>query len=122
MKLAILIVCVVVMAIELKIFFGQGHKLSKLKLEKRLVESITGMEKTILAHTVRTADKTQLSKVEFIFRGTIFKNGIPYALIDDMVYAEGDSIGEYTVARITRNGTTLENKFTREIRKLYFQE
>jgi len=117
-----LVVGVAITGMQLKVLGNQQLQIKKVTAEKQLVGRILDMEKIVRANTIKTATKTQLSKIDFVFRGTILKNGISYALIDDMVFAQGDSIGEYAVIKITQGETVIENRSTKEIKKLYFRE
>lgn len=110
----------------------QGKELSRIKTEKELVLKIPNMEKTIKAHTIiatemaapgdGTQSGEQIVKVEFILKGMTIKNGIPYALIDENIYKEGDTLGEYAIMKISRAGVVMQNNLTQEIKQLYFIE
>ena len=61
-----------------------------------------------------------LVKEELILQGTTARGGIPYALINDEIYTEGDMLEGYKIIEITMESTILKNVRTNELKKLFF--
>ena len=118
------IIFVVVTVFQLKTIQLQTKQLKQMRLEKEMIARIPDMEKKLMASTMRTVagakPQMQMTRREFILRGTSIRDGIPCALIDGTVYKEGDSIGDYTVVKITRDSAVLENRLTKKIKSLQF--
>ena len=117
-----------IVALELKVVQEQSRQYAQINNEKALVMRIPEMEKTIRAHTIRVMaveaehpnpqPQVQIAKIEFDLQGTSIKDGVPYALIDERIYKEGDMLGDYTVTEITRGSVKLENPLTKETKNL----
>ena len=119
------IIFVVVTVFQLKTIQLQTKQLKQIKLEKEMIARIPDMKKTLMATTMRIGKgvRPQIQMRaggEFVLRGTSIRDGIPCALIDGTVYKEGDSIGDYTVVKITRDSAVLENRLTKKIKNLQF--
>ena len=123
---------IIIFAIALFMIYSQlgvqkslKAELGAIKAKKDMVASIPKMEETIRANTIITEiahPQPQIAKVEFVLLGMTIKEGVPYALIDENIYKEGDTLGDYTVVRISRGGVVLENKLKQETKNLYFTE
>lgn len=126
LRAIIFVVFAMVTILQFRTLQLQAKQLGQIKTEKKIVMQIPDMEKKIKANTIRTMTGTgpqvQIAKIEFVLRGTSIRGGIPYALIGNTVYKEGDSIGDYTVIRITKDSAILENKLTGEVKNLYFKK
>ena len=126
MRIFIFLAILFLMSVQISALKAQDQKMGMIKKDKELVLRIPNMEETIRANTVVTAMEIgpleQLSKIGFNLRGMTIKNGVPYALIDDTIYTVGDTLGEFTIVSISRYGTVLENRNSKEIKKLLFPE
>ena len=105
------------------LILAHGNKqLDKLMAEKMLVMRIDAMERALSFSDVRAANrlmtKTAAGEPQYRLRGITISNGVPYAIIDKLVYAEGDIIGEYRIVKITRDSVLLENKSANKMRNL----
>ena len=119
-KILIFAACVVVLLIQLKIFGSKAVQVSQAKAQKDLVQRIPSMEKSIQARTI-VIDERNMAKKELHLEGTTIREGIPYALIDGVVYAQGDSVDNYSVEEIVMGKVgkvTLKNNKTQEIKIL----
>ena len=111
--------------IQLRIVGGQLETLRQVKAERSLVQRIPSMEKTIRDNTIVTAGGGHSpAKVELRLEGITIQEGSPYALIDGIVYGEGDFIGNYTVEKILMEPggggqASLKDKETQEMKILY---
>ena len=118
------IIFAVVAILQLKTIQSQAKQLKQIKLEKEMIARIPDMEKKLMASAIRAGGKTrpqiQMRGGAFVLRGTSTQDGIPRALIDETVYREGDSIGDYTVLQIAKDSVVLENKLTKETKNLHF--
>ena len=118
------IIFAVVTILQLKTIQLQTKQLKQIKFEKEMIARIPDMEKKLMASTMRTGKgtrpQTQMRGEEFVLRGTSIRDSIPCALIDGTVYKEGDSIGDYTVVKITKGSAVLENRLTKKIKNLQF--
>ena len=118
------IIFAVVTILQLKTIQLQAKQLKQMKSEKEMIARIPDMEKKLMASTLQTGKgarpQIQIKGGEFVLRGTSIRDGIPCALIDGTVYKEGDSIGDYTVVKITRDSVVLENRLTKKIKNLQF--
>ena len=87
---------------------GKEVKYLKAKSEAGLVAHIPEMEMALI-----------LANIDLDLGGTIIKNGVPYALINQNVYEVGDIFEEYyTIAHIERGIVVLENRSTKEQKTL----
>ena len=119
-KIFIFAACVVVLLIQLKIFGSKAVQVSQAKAQKDLVQRIPSMEKSIQARAI-VIDEQNMAKREIHLEGTTIREGIPYALIDGVVYAQGDSVDNYSVEEIVMGKVgkvTLKNNKTQEIKIL----
>ena len=112
----------IVILFQLKIIGTQIKELSRAQSQKALVAKIPSLEKTVRAHTIMTENMNKLAKVQLILEGATIKEGVPYALIGGIVYAEGDTIGNYTVEKILMDEggkAILKDQETQEIKILH---
>ena len=103
---------------------GQSRTLRQVKTNRALVQKIPSLEKAVRDHTIVTQDLTTIGKVQLILQGATIQEGAPYALIDGVVYGEGDTIGNDLIEKIIMEPggggqVTLKNKETQEIKMLY---
>ena len=120
-KILIFAACIVVLLIQLKIFGSKAAQVAQAKAQKDLVQRIPSMEKSIQARAT-AVNEQNLAKVVLHLEGTTIREGVPYALIDGVVYAQGDSVGNYSVEEIVMGKVgkvTLKNKEKEEIKILY---
>jgi hypothetical protein len=118
----VLLTLVVIFLFQAKAIGNQSKAIRQVNDQKALVAKIPAMEKTIQANTIVTGHLNTVTKVAFNLEGTTIREGVPYALIDGVVYAEGDTIGNYKIETIIleQGGqVTLRDEKTQEIKVLY---
>ena len=116
-------VCLVILVIQLRISGAQSRQLAALKAQKSLIAQIPVMERMIRANTVITSEQNgQIVPLKYKLEGITVTDGVPYALIDGIVYAEGDTVGIYQVEKLLMNEMTLKNSETQETKILHVLE
>ena len=120
-KAVIFLIFFIIIPVEFRVFQQKEHQLAKIKSEKALVMRIGEMERAIQVNTVHaqlSGKSSQVTVVKYNLTGTSITGDISYAIIDGLIYTEGDTIGEYTVMKIAKDSVTLESKSANKIKNL----
>ena len=122
LNLSLLLVFFFIIVLESKILQWQEKRLAKFTAEKTLVMRIEEMERIIQENAVKaqltSQPHVQVADVKYNLTGTSIINGAPCAIIDGLIYTEGNAIGDYTVLKITKDSVILENKPANKIKTL----
>ena len=123
LNLSLLLIFFFIIILESKVLQWQEKQLAKITAEKTLVMRIEEMERIIQENAVKTQLTTnqphvQVADVKYNLTGTSIINGAPCAIIDGLIYTEGNTIGDYTVLKITKDSVILENKPANKIKTL----
>lgn len=119
MRAELFFIFFVIFMIQLGILYSQEKKLSTLRDQKLLVVRIGEMERVTSAKNTRKAAQQAPRGRQYNLTGTMINNGVPYAMIDDLVYGVGDVIGDFTVLSIANDTVLLENKATTQTMTLF---
>ena len=127
LRIAILLLFVAVIVGQTWYRGAQIKKVSALQVKGVLIARIAAMEKELRTkerlEAFRSVKDNEPNNVHFAKINGVAMNGRkPSVLIDEAVYAEGDSYGEYVVVTITQEMITLVNKKTNARKNLYVFE
>lgn len=105
----------------------QAKQISDAQKKVDLVAMIPAMEKELKTkaqlEAFRNEGNEQDAQARFSkISGIAMQGDRPSVLIDDTVYGEGDTFGEFVIIKITEEMITLENKKTNAIKHLYVFE
>ena len=103
---------------------AQMRQWSTIKSEFALVKRLPEMEQTLQSpeYQAKLAERRRQARGQdnFTLNGMSVYNNQTYALIDNSIYKEGDTLGDYTVVKITAKNILLENNLTKESKTLAF--
>jgi hypothetical protein len=125
LRLVIVIALFILMGVEKKIIRLQKDKIADLRARVAAVKQIGAMEKKIKFYKMfqETSDAPVVEEKANEIKGVAFlESGVPYVVINNNVYREGDKLGEYTIIKITEKVTEMQNKETQETRYLYLSQ
>ena len=102
----------------------QRQSLKILEKERDLVLKIDEMKNKIHAKMMVQEDvqKPNLNSSPIKVEGMIYKNKQAFALINNVIYKEGDTFGDYKVVKISKNSLILLNSLTHEEEKIIFSK
>ena len=124
-KVKIFSVCLllVAMAVQGRLLDSKELELKKIRKEKELIVQVPEMEKKLKTINLKLLKpESQINAIQNILEGTSLRNNVYHAVIDGEVYSTGDTIGDYTIIKISLKTITLENKPRDEIKELSFPE
>ena len=126
LKSGLFFIFLFIIGLQFQILQIEERQLAKLRAQKNLVMRIKEMEKVVEVNTVRTLlgkkPHVPIAGIKYHLTGTSITDSVPYAIIDDLIYTEGDTIGEYTVVKIAKDSAVLESRLTKKVKKLSFRK
>jgi len=127
LRLAILAVMVVAIIGQLWYKGVQAKQINTIQKKVDLAMSIPAIEKELKTkaqlEAFRNEGSGEANQVQFSkISGIAMQGGKPSVLIDDTVYGEGDTFGEYVIVDISEQVIILENKKTNARKNLYVFE
>jgi type II secretory pathway component PulC len=128
-RLRAIIILVIIVIVFLLWKTTQRQEIELVKLHQRLKQAkemfaqIPMLEekfKTLQEEVVILQSKP--TKINFVLNGIFIKNNIHVALIGEKIYRENDSIGGFTISKITPKSVILKNKRTQGERIIYISK
>ena len=109
-RLILLGILVVVIILGATYMRYQSRRLKEVKLQEMLVTQIAQMQ-NIVSSRAKPKVEQAVTK-DYFLQGLTEQDGVYVALINDNIYSEGDTVGDYVIAKIGVNAVVLTHKKT----------